>query len=168
MRLVRFGMALFLLATGATAESAQFILAPGEFRVMELHVPQTPLRVEAAYQILPAPGSPAIHMELLPKGALRAMLRGDAHEALAATAAGASGTFRKVIEEPGDYRLIVSNRVNAGPATLILNYRTSLNADTVATELSPARRGTVIVISFILFFAMVGYSGWKLKRSTLA
>ena len=54
----------------------------------------------------------------------------------------------------------------APPATVLLHLRTSLNpgAD-IARTLSPARRLTVILISFAFFFVTVAWSGRKLVRA---
>ncbi len=172
---MRFGLAVVALLSAlalnaATADNAPFLLPPGEFRVIDLHVPQTPLRVDAAFRVAEnptAPGSNAVHMELMPRPALRAMLRGMPHQALAATPEGASGSFRIVVEDAGAYRLVIKNRSSAAPAMVVLNLSTDLNADVIATELSPQRRIVVIGISFLLFFAMVGYSGWQLRKSAM-
>lgn len=153
-----------------TADNAPFLLPPGEFRVIDLHVPQTPLRVDAAFRVVESPtgkSSNAVHMELMPRPALRAMLRGMPHQALAATPEGATGTFRTVVEDAGDYRVVIKNRSLSMPAMVVLNLSTDLNADVMATELSPQRRIVVIGVSFLLFFAMVGYSGWQLRKSAM-
>lgn len=159
-----------LSSPAASANNPPFLLPPGEFRVLDLHVPQTPLRVDAAFRVMEnqaVSGSAAVRMELLPRAALRAMQQGLAHQALAVTADGSSGKFTSTIEDPGAYRIVITNRDKVTPAMIALSLSTDLNAAVAATELSPTRRITVIAVSFLIFFAMVGYSGWKLRKSAL-
>ena len=166
--------ALLLLSAmsslAASADNPPFLLPPGEFRILDLSVPQTPLRVDAAFRLVEnqtVSGSAAVRMELLPRAALRAMQQGMAHQALAVTPEGSSGKFTSTIEDPGAYRLVITHRNLAAPVMVALSLSTDLNADVAATELPPSRRITVIGISFLIFFAMVGYSGWKLRKSAL-
>lgn len=170
---MRFWLPALILLTAVSlpadsADNPPFALPPGEFRVIDIHVRHTPMRVDAAFRVIETPGTPpnaSVRMELLPRAALRAMQRGLAHQALAVTPDGSSGKFRNTIEDPGAYRIVISNRDTATPAMVALTLSTDLNADVTATELSPARRITVIAVSFLVFFAMVGYSGWKLRQS---
>lgn len=145
------------------ADNPPFQLQPGDYRILDLRVKQTPLRVDASFQVTEGEGS--VHMELLPFHAFRSMQRGQPHQALAATADGSSGTFRQTIEEPGIYRIVITNRPNAKVATVALSVSTDRNPAIVATELPAKRRIVVIAVSFLLFFAMVGYSGWKLRQA---
>jgi hypothetical protein len=107
----------------------------------------------------------SVHLELLPEGAFRPMQRGLAHQVIAATAEGRSGTLQFMLREPGNYRIIVANKNGARPATVTWQVGTDLNPEPTATVLTPRRRMVTIVVSFLLFFAMVGYSGWRLKTA---
>lgn len=163
----RYGMLAFLLsvsALAATADATNMVLQSGDYRWIPLHIRQTPLRVDVSFAVTHGDGT--VHAELLPESAFRPMQRGLPHQALAATAEGAAGEFRYVIEDPGSYRIVITNRNGAKPVNVSWRVSTDLNPPVTATELTPRRRIVVIFGSFVLFFAMVGYSGWKLRSQT--
>jgi hypothetical protein len=142
-----------------------FKLAPGDFRWLPLTVRQTPVEVDCRFEV--SVGNPTIHVELLPMNEFRQFDRGLEHETLAATPDGRNGGFRRIIDVPGQYAVIVQNARGAPPATVSLHLETNVNPNhaDVARTLSPRRRLTVIAISFAFFFVTVVWSGRKLIRA---
>ena len=147
----------------AAQDGTPFVLQPGDYRMVDLHVTQTPLRVDVDFHVLE--GDATVRCELIPRSAFRATLRGMPHQALAATPEGLSGSFRQTIEDAGEYRVVIRNRSAAKAALVTLNVGTDLNPAVTAIELAPRRRITAILISFLVFFAMVGIAGWKLRKA---
>jgi hypothetical protein len=157
---------LFTASLVLAADAVQpFKLAPGDFRWLPLTVRQTPVEVDCHFDV--AGGNPSVHVELLPMSEFRHFDRGLEHETLASTPEGATGAFRRIIDTPGQYAVIVANARSAPPATVSLHLETNVNPNRaeVARTLSPQRRLAVIAISFAFFFLTVAISGRKLLRA---
>ncbi|MES1257521.1 MAG: hypothetical protein ABUS51_03790 [Acidobacteriota bacterium] len=157
--------ALIALLLAATQAPQAIRLESGDYRWIPFTVKHVPTEVECRYEVLQ--GGASVHVELLPMSEFRAFNRGRAHETLAVSPNSRSGAFRRVIEQRGQYAVVVKNERNAPPVTVSLEVRTDLNPDAglPAQELPPRRRLTVILISFALFFIIVTYSGVKLVRT---
>ncbi|HVW87814.1 MAG TPA: hypothetical protein VHB50_24180 [Bryobacteraceae bacterium] len=158
-------IALLLAAPLLPAQQRPFRLDPGEFRWVPFTVKQIPTEVDCRFQVLR--GNASVHMELLPMREFRRFNRGHEHETLAVSPDSRAGSFRRVVDERGQYAVIVINEKNAPPALVTLELRTDLNpnADVIARELPPGRRLGVILISFALFFTMLFWFGLKLLRA---
>jgi hypothetical protein len=142
-----------------------FQLAPGDFRWVPLTVRQTPVQVDCHFDV--AAGNPSVHVELLPMSEFREFDRGRDHETLAATPEGRDGAFRRLIDVPGQYAVVIENARGAPPATVSLHIETSVNPNRadISRGLSPQRRLAVIAISLAFFFITVAWSGRKLLRA---
>jgi hypothetical protein len=159
--------AAFLLAaaSGQQQDAGQpFRLEPGDFRWIPFTVRHTPSEVDCRFEV--TQGDASVHVELLPMSEFRLFSRGREHDTMALTPDGRSGEFRRIIDVRGQYAVVVENKRGAAPATVSLRVQTNLDpgAD-VARFLSPARRLTVILISFAFFFVTVAWSGRKLIRA---
>jgi hypothetical protein len=141
-----------------------FRLAAGDFRWVPFTVRHTPSEVDCHFEVVR--GDASIHLELLPMSEFRLFSRGREHDTMALTPNGRSGEFRRIIDVRGQYAVVVENARDAPTATVLLRVQTNLNpgAD-VARSLSPARRLTVILISFAFFFVTVAWSGRRLARA---
>ena len=154
------------LAMAAPAEQAQsFSLAPGDFRWVEFTVHQVPTLIECRYDVVS--GAQTVHAELLPRTEFRQLYRGREHHAMTATPAAASGNFRQIVDEPGQYALVLINESGGAAARVSLDFRTTINPknDDIARGLPAGRRLTVILISFAVFFVTAGWSGPTLVRA---
>jgi hypothetical protein len=164
MKLLRLALVSALAALSCAAASAEdpgILLESGDYRWVPLHIRRAPVQVDASFQV--ARGGPTVHMEIVAERDFRPMQRGLNHDALSATELAMSGTLRYRFDAPGDYRVILTNKNGAAPALVNWRVSTDLNPAPVATELAPRRRVVTIVVSFLLFFAMAGYSGWRLR-----
>jgi len=138
-------------------------LEAGDFRWVPFTVRQVPSQVDCRYEV--TQGDASVHVELLPMSEFRAFSRGRDHDTMAATPKGRSGEFRRVLDQRGQYAVVIENARDARPATIVLRLQTKVNPGTdVARTLSPRRRLTVITISFAFFFVTVAWSGRKLLR----
>ncbi len=167
--MISLAVATLLLAAGARAESPGNAAHPirleaGDFRWMPFTVRQIPSEVDCRYDVVQGAGT--VHVELLPMTEFRAFSRGRDHDTIALTPDGRSGEFRRIIEQRGQYAVVVENAPGAHPVTVALDVRTNVTpgAD-VARMLSQRRRLTVIAISFAFFFVTVAWSGRKLLRA---
>jgi hypothetical protein len=161
-------LAMALLpAQGATPQEKgqPFRLQPGDFRWVPFTIRQIPAEVDCHFEVVNGNGN--VHAELLPLSEFRLFDRGEDHATLATTPNEHSGDFRRVLETPGQYVVVVVNADRGSPVTVSLQVRTNVNPDSkdVARTLPPERRLTVILISFAFFFATVAWSGRKLRRA---
>jgi hypothetical protein len=154
------------LTAGAQEKAQSFRLEPnGDYRWQKITIRQTPSQVDCHFEVLS--GSPSVHLELLPLSEFRQFDRGLEHETLVVTPDGRNGDFRRIIDVSGEYAVVVVNGKHAPPATVSFEVRTSVNpqARDTARTLSPERRLTVILISFVFFFVTVTWSARKLLRA---
>jgi hypothetical protein len=153
-----------LLALLLSTPPHAFQLAPGDYRWIPFTVVTTPTQVDCRFEVLQ--GAATVRVELLPMREFRAFAHGREHDTLAALPDSHGGSFRRMVDEPGQYAVIAINERNAPPATVSLEMATDINpnADLAARELPAGRRLAVIVVSFGLFFALVSFSGFRLLR----
>ena len=157
--------ALVLAAAGESPDGVQpFRLEPGDFRWIPFTVRHIPSEVDCRFDVLK--GNATVHVELLPMSEFRLFNRGREHDTMALTAMGRSGEFRRIIDSRGQYAIVVENARGALPATVVLHVETNLNPGAeVARTLSPARRLTVVLMSFGVFFITIAWSGRRLWRA---
>jgi hypothetical protein len=159
-------LAALLLAPAAQSrdQGQPFRLEPGDFRWVPFTIRQTPSEVDCEFEVLK--GNPSVHLELLPMSEFRLFDRGEEHDTMAVTPEGRSGEFRRIVDARGQYAVVVENAAGSSPATVRLRVETKVNpgAD-VARTLPPARRLTVVLISFVFFFVTVAWPGRKLIRA---
>jgi len=160
--------ALLLLAPPAESPGGQaFQLGPGEYRWINLNVSRAPSDVEIRYEVLQ--GGPTVHAELLSVEDFRRFNRGKGRDPLAATRSAQVAGLHKMILAKGQYRVVIANEDGARTATVSLNVRVDSNPRAgTATELSPDRRLTVILVSFLFFVTTVSLAGWRLLRGIAA
>lgn len=158
-------VALLAAAGDPSGGAGQLVtLDPDDFRWVDVTVRQVPAEVDCSYQVVK--GDASVHVELLPRSELRAFSRGRDHDTMARTPDERNGEFRRVVDQPGHYVVVLKNARRSRPATVQLNIETNFNpAADVARTLSPGRRLTVIAISFAVFFATVAWSGHRLLRA---
>ncbi len=170
--LLRIAAGILLTAAGLAAQDGPpadsgrvLHLAADDFRWMKISVRQTPAEVDCRYEVIQ--GNPSVHVELLPLDQFRLLDRGRDHDTLAVTPAGRRGDFRRIVETPGQYAVVVVNAKNAPPATVSLEVSASVNPNLgdVARTLPPRRQLTVVLISFAFFFVSVSWSAHKLIRN---
>ena len=161
-RILLFLPFALLLASDQPQPDQSFRLEPGDYRWVPFTVRQTPASVDCRFEVVS--GNPSVHAELLPMSEFRLFDRGREHETMAVTATARSGAFRRMINTPGQYAIVVVNEGNATPAMVSLHVETSVNpsgAD-MAQTLPPRKRLTVMALSLTFFLATVAWAGRKL------
>jgi hypothetical protein len=141
-------------------------LGPGEYKWVPLTVKRIPAGVDCRFRVLR--GSATVHMEILSERDFRRFNRGRDYDSLATAPDGREGEIRRLMDEPGEFAVVVANDERAPEAMVDLEVRTDLNptADSMAQVLSPERRLAVIAISFGIFFGVVTWSALRLLRAT--
>ena len=154
-------LALALTAAGELVDQVYTIPAD-EWRYVDLGVEQRPGVVEAEYDV--RSGSDQVRLAVLRRDDLEHLRQGLAHGVVEATEPGRRGKIACRVGPPGEYVVVVDNRMGEGrPAVVRLRIRLEFPpAANVPERLSPQRRLTVILISFAAFFAIVTWSGRKL------
>jgi hypothetical protein len=158
---------LILALTAAGLLSAVPLrLGPGEYKWVPLTVKRIPTGVDCRFRVLQ--GGATVHMEILSGAEFRRFNRGREYDALATAPAGRQGEIRRLMDESGNFAVVVANDDRAPEAMVDLEVSTDLNPspDSMARVLSPQRRLGVIVISFAIFFGIVTWSGFWLLRAT--
>jgi hypothetical protein len=153
---------MFLLAVSSKVElvNEDYQIPPNDWRyVAELGIKQQPGVVLADYQV--KSGSGPVRLILMHRGDLERLRRNLPHGHIELTAAGRSGSLRRYIHDLGDYVLVVDNREGSNAAEVHL----TISMDFSQGTLSPERQLTVIVLSFAVFFGIVGWSGRRLLRA---
>lgn len=95
-----------------------------------------------------------IQLLLLTRQDANLFQRGRNPQALHATGFGTDGRFRYRFDSPGDYVLIIDNRIGSTPASVQVRMDLSRPAAVPARELPPERRRIVVTLS-LLFLGLV-------------
>jgi len=91
---------------------------PATTATWNLRSPRLPVEIACRYEVLN--GGSSVHAELLTESEFRAFMLNRAHDAVALSPNAASGTFRRIIEQPGKYELVISNARQAPPVMVSL------------------------------------------------
>jgi hypothetical protein len=92
------------------------------------------------------------------------LTRADAERPLASTPYQRSGSFRHPVTTPGEYRLVIDNRLEGRGPALVRVELSAVFGDPMLQmrELDPGRRARVIVVSLGLFALVAGWAGWRI------
>ena len=157
-------LALFLISAVESPGGQAYRLGAGEFRWLPIVVNKTPTSIEVKYEVLQ--GGPTVHAELLAIDDFQNFNRGKSHRSIIDTEDAKSGSFRKIIVVPGQYRLILMNAAAGQVATVSCEIHTEANPrGGVSTELPPSKRILIIFCSFLAFVSTVIFSGFRLVKA---
>ncbi len=162
-----FILALFALQTGGPLLLTDEIVTvpPTQWRSVDVSLRQKPAVVECIFH---AGDHPGVRVVLMTKDAVERFRRGNAHSILAATAYQAGGTLKFAVTEPGDYAVVLDNRLDGfRTAQVRLKVNLTFMPEKQATVRHPTkqRQALVIMLSFLFFAAIVILSGWKLRSA---
>jgi hypothetical protein len=131
----------------------------GDWRYAQVALKQRTALISAEYAA--ETGGQQVRLALVP----REDLEGDWKE-LAATLPGTYGRLSYRVPVRGVYAVLLDNRNGDRPATIRLQVFLdfAVHPGPEVTRLSPQRQFLVIAISFMVFFAIVGYSARRLLR----
>ena len=138
-----------------------------KWHYVDVGLKQRPAMILAHYD---SPDSRAVRVALMRRHDVENLFEGYPYGVIAETGQGRSGTLRAQVA-PGDYVVVVDNRESSRrSATVHLRVWVDFSNAPPLAQISPERQLAVILISFAVFFAIVGYSMMRirgaLKRSS--
>lgn len=156
-----FSLALLLLAAASRVVLDDTIQIPrGEWRYIDMAINQPLAIINCEYQVLA--GYPPVRVVWIARRNLESFRAGHPENILAATQFGMDGKLRHIAPEAGDYAMVLENQP-ASRARGKVKVRVWLESPLIPRVLSPQRRLAVILISAIVFCAIVSFSALKLK-----
>lgn len=93
---------------------------------------------------------------------------GKPYTILAATPYGATGHFRTLLMQRGDYYVLIDNRLDLSQAVKVRVAVTAAQDPSLPHTASAARRHAVTAISLGLFALVAGWSGLRIRRAWTA
>ncbi|HZT30524.1 MAG TPA: hypothetical protein VFA33_11600 [Bryobacteraceae bacterium] len=158
---------LLLLAAAPRVELVDevFEIPAAEWRYFEISLKQQPVTVGCDYEVQSRGAQ--VRVALLTRADMIRMRQGDLYGVVASTGFGSTGSARFPVHLPGQYALIVDNRAPA-PRPAKVHLRVYLDFSRAMPQigtLPPRRQLAVILISFVVFFGIVLWSGRKLLRA---
>jgi hypothetical protein len=137
-------------------------LAPGDWRWVRFDIRQRAATVICGFQ---SSGGEKLHAEIVNRSELDAIRQRKSHGALAQFGPAGAGYIRQLIQDPGEYAAVIENK-DTRPAAAHITVALDLTPPrSAARTLSPTRRLTVIIVSFVCFFAIVTFSARALLRA---
>jgi hypothetical protein len=138
-------------------------LEPGDWRWIRFDIRQRPATVVCNFETVGAQGP--VRAELVSRRDLERIRQRKSHDPIAETPIHSSGVLNRYIQDPGEYAALIENK-GTRPMTVHLVVSLSFTPPKpVARTLTPTRRLSVILISFVSFFAIVTFSARALLRA---
>ena len=134
---------------------------PAEWRYVDIEAKEPMAVVNCEYQVV-SENSP-VRAVWIPRANLESFRAGRRGAILAATPYGMEGKLRHVAPNPGDYAMVLENQPGSRGRAKV-KVRVWIESAVSPTELTPRRRLAVILISVVVFFAMVSFSAFKLRE----
>ena len=132
----------------------------GEWRWVRFDVGHQPSTVDCHFETV---GNGEAQAELVSRQDLELIREHKAHDSLASTDTARRDSFSQYIGDPGEYAVVIEN---PGSRPVAARVTVALTFGQPATRyLSRDRRLTVILVSSLLFFAIVTFSVRALLRS---
>lgn len=141
-------------------------VGPGKIRTLELPLRSPNARVVCQYSVLE--GRNGVRVLLMTRDDADRWWRGEPHTVLAGTSYGHGGSFSQRMEAPGDYRIVLDNRVEDHDAARVL-LRVHIvhgEGDGDALHGPEPRRAQIVVWTSVGFFLIcVGWTGSRIRSA---
>jgi hypothetical protein len=140
-----------------------YAIPPGDWRYVEVGLKQRAATVQCDFEV--QSGGSGVRVALVTRGELDRFRRGRSHDVLGTTNYERSGRLRVRVPGPGEYALVVDNRMEGrGRARVALRVFLDFAAQPPqqARTLPPARRWLVVSASVLFFLAITWWAGRKL------
>jgi hypothetical protein len=139
-------------------------VSPSKVRPLEFDLSSGNTRVLCKFHVVD--GRSGVRAVLLKRDDVRFWLAGGAHPFLASTALAESGGFMFLIPNPGNYAIVLDNRLEGRAAALVHLQVTLLSGAAAAGPVqlaAPLRARLLVWASLLLFGLASSYAGWRLK-----
>jgi hypothetical protein len=137
----------------------------GKIRTLDVPVEEDAARVLCSFLV--TSGGSGVRVLLMSEAESEKYVRGLANQPIAAAGYSRRGSFSEAVRRKGLYRLVIDNRMEGrGSTTLQLTVKLAYGEPVgrPASELDPARRRGVILLSFAAFFLIAVPAGFALRR----
>jgi len=135
-------------------------IPPGEWRWVPFEI-RRPAIAECRFETVAG----EMRAELVSRTDLELIRAHKPHDSLTFTDTTRSGAFSRYVHESGEYAVVIEN-AGSRPAEVHLTVNLILGVSKPAVQyLSPNRRLTVIVVSFVMFFGIATFSARALLRA---
>jgi hypothetical protein len=163
--LIALALPAFSASVEPEASDQVFVLQGGDYNWLPVDVRRVPTAIECHFEAIQ--GNRTVHVELVSARDFIRYSRHHDYETLATTQPASSGGFRRMIETPGRYSVVIMNDKGALPAAVTLTVRMDVDPPPagVSKGISTTRQISVIVLSLGLFFSTAFWSGRRLLRA---
>ncbi len=156
-----------LLATTQVAIIDDIVrVPPAQWRMVDVLLRQRAATVELSYEV--TRGRSGVRVALMERSEVDRMRAGRSFSTIAGTSYNSSFTFRATVPRPGDYAILVDNRLDGRDTaevhlqvSLLFGQSSALGAYPVK-QVPPLRRAVVILLSLAFFSAVCAYAWMKL------
>lgn len=152
-----------LLAAGTVLSNADILVPASHWTAVRLIVGQPNTVVDGSFRVIQ--GS-RVQLLIADRRQAERFHRGRSFAPMYSSGFHSEFRFQTTIGEPGEYILLIDNRIDArGPAKVELSLNQSVAPHVIAGELPPARRRAVVALSALFFGSVVFFSARQfLKR----
>jgi hypothetical protein len=162
---VMIRLALVLAAiTGRTEILNETMPIPhSQWRAMKVELRDRPATVEVEFRV--TQGRSGVRVVFMTADDLKRFEKGERHEVLAQTEYAEKGSFRYLVGNPGDYRILLDNRLEGrDPAEVAVKVSLAYHeySSFAPRTLPPGKRRAVVGLSLALFALAALWIGRKL------
>ncbi len=154
---------MIVLALLAVLLDSVVPVQPSSWRAIEVKIDKPETTVECAYSV--EQDAARVEAILLTRHDAERFNQGKSYHPLASTGFQTEGKLRYEIDQPGDYVLLLDNRLESRKATdvsLKINLREPPSI--VVGTVSPERRQVVITLSLLFFLGVVMFSARQFMK----
>ena len=156
-----FPLAILLLASARIVLDDTIEIPRAEWKYIDIAAGEAKAVVNCEYEVL-TPNA-EVRVIWIPRKDLEFFRGGGRGRILAATAFGREGRLRHLAPEAGDYAIALENSPT-GRSSARVKVRVWVEGAVSPRYASPQRRLAVILISCVVFFGLVSFSAFKLRR----
>ena len=157
-------IALLAAAAATDLTNEERIVPAGDWKYIEVPLHQNAARIAASYEVLS--GSPKVRMALMLREDLERM-SSDLPGTILVTPEGRRGYFMDSVRRTGDYVVVLDNQDGRQAARVRLRVGLDFGSgrESDVGRLAPRRQFTVIAVSCVAFFGIVGFSAQRLRKA---
>lgn len=104
-----------------------------------------------------------VRAALMTAADVAAYQEGRRYDMLAVTEYAPAGELRLLVMRPGDYFMLVDNRLDTQASQTVHARLTGAEDPSLPHTLPAGRRQAIVAISLLLFGMVAGWSGWRLR-----